>query len=400
MNHVYKGIVSITILLTVLQQFPIIRENAYGEIRTVLYFLFILFSLYSLTKLNLNRIPKIILLFIFMTILWLIECSLFLFVSWNVTTSDMIELLIPLGIILTGYCVILSNKSLDSLAIIYGVSATVMAISLIFYYGQGFLIQRQYIQGITKNQVGPIVVVSIIVFLYRLIGGENNKEKKLIINTFVLLMLFLSIYALLLLRNRAGLAALFFVSIVMIYEDFRRKRTTTRMLIALALLVIIIALVQVGLASRFIKTFYDSFTKGFDVENIESLSTGRFNVYKDALGVVKEYPFFGLLNQVETFRSTPHNYILNKLVRYGLLGSLPLIILYLAVIVYPIKEFLGCMKKRIKVDIGIYLVLAAVLISFVEYSYPYGPGVSLILIWFMLAQYMRRKRGRELGTIR
>jgi len=335
-----------------------------------------------------------------MTILWLIECSLFLFVSWNVTTSDMIELLIPLGIILTGYCVILSNKSLDSLAIIYGVSATVMAISLIFYYGQGFLIQRQYIQGITKNQVGPIVVVSIIVFLYRLIGGENNKEKKLIINTFVLLMLFLSIYALLLLRNRAGLAALFFVSIVMIYEDFRRKRTTTRMLIALALLVIIIALVQVGLASRFIKTFYDSFTKGFDVENIESLSTGRFNVYKDALGVVKEYPFFGLLNQVETFRSTPHNYILNKLVRYGLLGSLPLIILYLAVIVYPIKEFLGCMKKRIKVDIGIYLVLAAVLISFVEYSYPYGPGVSLILIWFMLAQYMRRKRGRELGTIR
>ena len=102
------------------------------------------------------------------------------------------------------------------------------------------------------------------------------------------------------------------------------------------------------------------------------------------------YPIFGELNTVDRFFGRAHNYILNKWVRYGIIGSLPMIILYISLFAFDARLLLSRIRTSKSVLTG-WLLLFGLIISTFEYTYPYGPGVSQIVVWFMIGQVIRKQ---------
>lgn len=392
LGRIYRGGLSLTIFLTIIQQFPVIRETAYGGIRTVLYALFIFFSLVGLVKLYRVRVPRFCLMFMTLAAAWLMECGLLYILGLRVKTVDLIELFIPLGLMIVGYTSQFTEKERDFLLAGYSVLAVIMGISLIAYYGRGFSITAQYIAKIAaKNQTGPIVIVAGIITLQRLVGPRASGKRDWPARLGMALMFFLAIAVSLIMRNRAGLAAFIIVSLVMIFSTMGRRMGNAKMAGLFLSLLLLVCLVQAGVTSRMIKPFYDSFTMNFDVANTDALSSGRIVVYSDALSIVGHSPLLGLMQNGRTMPGLAHNYILNKLAHYGFLGSLPFLILYFVLVVFTTKEFRAGLKRGGAVDLSVYLLMIALVISLVEYSYPYSPGVSLIVVWLMLGQHLQKK---------
>jgi len=50
-------------------------------------------------------------------------------------------------------------------------------------------------------------------------------------------------------------------------------------------------------------------------------------------------------------------------------------------------------KQRDAVEgIALWLLMLGLIISMFEYTYPYGPGVSQIMVWFMLGTILSKNR--------
>lgn len=107
------------------------------------------------------------------------------------------------------------------------------------------------------------------------------------------------------------------------------------------------------------------------------------NKFFEALKFVSLYPFFGEFSCGEAFFRTPHNYVLNKWVSFGIVGSLPFIVLYGYLIALALR-MLFYKQRRAFEDTVLWLLLLGLIISMFEYTYPYGPGASQIMVWFYL----------------
>jgi len=123
---------------------------------------------------------------------------------------------------------------------------------------------------------------------------------------------------------------------------------------------------------------------------MDNLSAGRVKIYEIAIIFLKNNFFLGELNSSEYVPGIAHNYLLNKVVKYGLIGSIPLIFLYLYIVIFIFKTLLKQIKLGRNINLSLLLIWQAIIISFFEYSYPYGPGVSQALSWFLLGQYLSR----------
>ena len=86
-----------------------------------------------------------------------------------------------------------------------------------------------------------------------------------------------------------------------------------------------------------------------------------------------------------------HVYVLHTVMQYGILGSLPFIIFYLIIILKAFRILLSIQGYTINILVFMILIVSLV-ISLLEYSYPYGPGVSQFILWFLLGQYMFRNQ--------
>ena len=106
-------------------------------------------------------------------------------------------------------------------------------------------------------------------------------------------------------------------------------------MIAHLLLIVLLLLFVFGVFNGLIDFVWKSMTLNYDVTDMQSLSAGRTDVYKMALLVCfRISPIFGEIGSDVIFDRTPHNYILNNWVRYGVVGSMPLVIFYLYSMVF------------------------------------------------------------------
>ncbi len=75
----------------------------------------------------------------------------------------------------------------------------------------------------------------------------------------------------------------------------------------------------------------------------------------------------------------PHNFILYKLVQLGAIFAMPFIFYYCFLIR---KIFI----KKSSNEFSSWLLLFSIFVSLFEYAYPFGPGVSQFMLWFLIAQ--------------
>ncbi|MBF8808313.1 MAG: hypothetical protein IC227_08405 [Enterococcus lacertideformus] len=119
----------------------------------------------------------------------------------------------------------------------------------------------------------------------------------------------------------------------------------------------------------------------YDSTNLDSLSARRVTGYTSALSFIKKNLLFGNINAFPTYNFSiePHNFILYKTVQLGLVFVIPFILYYC----FLIKNIF---LKKDKNEFSSWLLLFSIFVSLFEYAYPFGPGVSQFMLWFLIAQ--------------
>ena len=393
--NIIKNIVFIALLLTIIQQFPYVRENYYSQIRILLYLFFGIFSFIGIF-ISKPKLTLFIKVFFVCTLLWYLLMFIFYITGLNFknpynTGNDILEPVIPLGLLVLAYKFNFSDNEIKKFSIIYIIFVTIMGIANIVYYGIGLEIPKIYIENFPKNQIGPILSISSIICFYLFL---NNiiKRNSLAISYIYIIFNIINLICLALIRNRSGLLATFIIItfLILFYYKYIKKNTKVYLNIIAIFVILVFLDINTSIFNSSISFLYNSFTANYNISDMDNLSAGRVKIYEIAIIFLKNNFFLGELNSSEYVPGIAHNYLLNKVVKYGLIGSIPLIFLYLYIVIFIFKTLLKQIKLGRNINLSLLLIWQAIIISFFEYSYPYGPGVSQALSWFLLGQYLSR----------
>jgi hypothetical protein len=298
---------------------------------------------------------------------------------------------VPFGIITISISNNYSNKAILTLLWLYAISNSIMGLANIFYYGNGFDVSRLVPE---KNQIGPMVGYSVLVFLFFMI-----KYKSIYIKFFSFGLVILAYMTLLAISNRSAVVGvtllIVFIMIYFIFIGIRKllKKKIKEVSITSGVIIFIILLgFQFELIQSLFDTFLTSVTYNRLVTDLNALSSGRIQLIEDSLIWIKTYPFFGFigLSSIPISEYT-HVYIIHTWMQYGLIGSLPFVLFYFFLIVFNLILMFKLGKDTFTILLFMILSVGFV-ISLLEYSYPYGPGVSQFILWFMLGQFLIRDK--------
>ncbi len=384
----------ILIILTIIQQMPVIKDVYYNQIRLLLYLCFGIFSFFSIIDFAELLKHKIIKYFLICIVYFTLLSVVATISKTQFRISDIFELLVPFGILLCSLKTSFNEKQLENIISVYVLLSAILGISSIFYYGEGFLITKNYfLQG--KNQIGPLCGISAVITAYRIFNTNNtqyNRIKNMFYLLYNLILLFSLIASIIVIRNRSGLTAIAIIIILLILKEFRIKFTLKNIIITYFLLLMIIVLIVMGLLGVVFQAIKDAYVLNYDITDLNSISAGRVIVYKSAITYIYTNSVFGEFGAINKFYGVPHNYILNKWVRYGIVGSLPLVSFY-CFLWYFVFVGLKRSYRALKINrLPLWLLLFSLIVSLFEYTYPFGPGVSQIMLWFLLGQYLRRNQ--------
>ena len=107
-----------------------------------------------------------------------------------------------------------------------------------------------------------------------------------------------------------------------------------------------------------------------------NIDTGRGERNRAALNVLSYNPLFGnLIEKVDV--GWVHNYPLNKLFQYGIVFSLPIIILYLYLLIKTVARTIKANNHDV-FSIGYYALIIPFIISMAEPTFPFGPGTATV----------------------
>jgi hypothetical protein len=380
--------------LTVIQQFPTIMNFYYADYRTLMYILFIsftIFSIFSIRKYLSNLLIKLFIIGI-VTTLALYGVSHILGIrvvtGFPVFQYDVIELLVPFGILVCSISTNFNKKSLHIFLLIYILLTLIMGLRTLYYYGDGFIISRDVYIIRYKNQIGPLLGISAIIVGLSIFDRRFLNVKYLGIFTKIIIFALL-MGCIITMRNRAG--ALAIAITISLYLIFDKKIFTTRKNLLVALLVasLFALLYFSGPLKSIVDFVFTSFTQNYDIDDLESISAGRWSVYLKAIDFIKQYPVFGSLGGANFIADTSiHHYLLKKWVTYGILLSLPLTFLYLYLYLFVFKNIFNN-----KIDkshtIVCWILFFSLIVSNFEHNFPYGPGVSQAMIWILFAQFIK-----------
>jgi len=385
-----RAIVIFGVMLTAIQQYPIIASKFYNEARILIYLIFVFLSVIGVKRLIAMEVPPLIRQFFVAVTIIAIELLFFRLLGSKVLFTEILEFLIPLGLLVFSFSVPMSEKLLEFFLVIYSLSISVLGVLLFLLYGPGFAIVEQFFYG-SKNQVGPLLSIAIVIVLHKLVFRKQNSGSRKIFAILLSVILMSAIVALFILRNRSGILGISIITTLMILVAFLQKRSLLRVIWVVLICFLTIVLFIAGSLDPFFELMNNVFFLGTVSTDLDSVSSGRWNVYVRSLTFVSRNPLFGELFSEDGIPETAHNYVLNKWVKYGLIGSMPQVFMYLYLCVFLAKEFLRKVQNRSK--LALWLLLLGLLISLFEFSYPYGPGTSQIMVWFLIGQYLAMWKG-------
>lgn len=384
-NQLKRIVFYLLISITMVQQMPIIRDVLYDQIRMGLYICFGIFSTYSVFQISI--INNNIKLFIYLSSIIIYAVILYVVnEAFGYGHVNVFELLIPFGILLCSLYTDFNKEQLGKFLLWQILMSVLLGISSIFYYGEGFKITSRYFLR-SKNQIGPLLGISAVITGVWIIDQKQFglKDTSLIVRIGVFILLVLS---LLVIRNRSGVVSVFITILFVLAKEYGIKRNIKNIVITQIIFLALIILFLLGAFDGIINAIYNSLFLNYDITDFNSISAGRILGYKSSLEFIKQYPVLGELETGKSISTTPHNYILNKWLNYGIIGSLPIVLFYLYLWFFTIKGIF-ISKKTLGFKLPVWVLLFSLIVSMFEYTYPYGPGASQIMVWFLLGQYYR-----------
>ena len=189
--------------------------------------------------------------------------------------------MIPLGTIVIAYNLNNSEIMINKILIKYSIFSIFMGLLNILYYVGSFSISSQYLIP-SKNQLGPIITVSIIILTYFSIF-YNNIKIAFVKRIFYFMLMILGLVELLVIRNRAGILGIVFCLFIFCVKIFFSVILKSLLLLYSFFMFILALLSNFEYFSNIYKFIGESIFLNYDNSDLNSISANRLDGYFEAV---------------------------------------------------------------------------------------------------------------------
>lgn len=311
---------------------------------------------------------------LFPLLVFSILICLFYGVGLRSSTKDIMQIGIVYVSIWIGYQLNLKNKIYTYLLLIYAMVSIFLGYASITTYLTSFSMEENMYAIDAKNQIGAIVSLACFAIFY---VAQCSSNKRLTIISYTL---FAALFILLLyIRCRTALLALIITVILTLYKINESHKLAVYFLCGLILMIVF--------ANQITTIFYDAFIGDRGVANMDDLSSNRLERNEQAITYLSNHLFIGEMRYHSGIEII-HNYILNRLVRYGL-WAFPLMIIYFTIGIKTLKQTF--LFKRFTIhDIGYFAMLIPFICSLLEPDAPFGPGSVYSLVYILFGYSLNK----------
>ncbi|MCR6466511.1 O-antigen ligase family protein [Bacillus paranthracis] len=361
-------------------------ESVYSILRYILYALMmlILFSLFITKQIRLKN-NIIIGIIVIAYISLLIGLSYSIIFGTHITIES--TLLVPLLLIIIGYNVNLHIKNKRWLIYCYATLTSLVGWYIILNFGSGLTLSGQYFLA-QKNQIGAILGVSIALLLYILFSQKGIISEKVVPILFTIILLVMNLVPLFLLRNRTTMLAIMVCLVLVIIKMFFNAGTKK----SAKVLIVLSGLLMLFSANTIIDFIYEAFFLNTNMNDMNSISGDRFDVYVITIEFLKDNLWFGQMG-TESSIFDPHNFLLYNLYKKGFFLSLGYIIIYFLFLGKIVRSWITV--RLVDLSISDYLLIISFITSISEYQQPFGPGTTQLLAWFFMGNELRNGKRNE-----
>ena len=241
----------------------------------------------------------------------------------------------------------------------------------------GFEILDQSAVNTSKNSFGVAIATAILLYLFI----AMDKSSKQLLKTISLVLLMLSFVILLTIRARAATLAALLIVVYYVFVTFKNNYKKSFVFRLLGIIIVVGLLIPV-LPDSVGQYVYDSFFQNHE----DDITSGRT---ERNLAAIQFLSHNLLVGNVEGFSriSWIHNFPLLILYDFGLFFSFPILLLYVYLLVYVIKNSL---KEKVTIwSFGVFALLIPFIISMAEPTFPFGPGTATVFNFIVFGVALR-----------
>lgn len=323
-----------------------------------------------------NKILKhFVAMFLFLEFSYLVTQGFF---GTRAMGSDIWSIFISMGALMIGWQIASDYKKLYVLLLTYASITLYVGLEQVFINIGGFEILDEYM-ATNKNALGVMLASASFIFLY--IGLEKRRlDMKYIV---CVLLSILTIAVLLTIRARTATLSMVAMLLIMYFKRANKKYFLTYILITV-FTVVSLFLVQL----YYMPDILDYISNSFFQHHEQDITSDRMHRNVAGLNFLSDHIWFGNLD-VNARMAWIHNYPLEKLFKYGLIFSAPILIIYVYIFC---KTWMKMVKSNSHnlFNIGYYVMIIPYIISMAEPTFPFGPGTATAFNFILLGIAMKQ----------
>jgi O-antigen ligase len=298
--------------------------------------------------------------------------------------GDLTPLAIVLMMVMVGGRVHFQPREFKKLCTVYCVGTVFLGMMAILTYLGSFSLSVNANAITGKNQVGAIVAVGGGMAFYLSLQPMRRKRRLLYLGMAALILVILVVV-----RCRTALVGYVLFCGILLMQRWTRKQKRRAVMIGLV--------VYICFFSTINHLVVDSLLKSTDLEDdeltvssdlINQLSTNRHERNVQAIQFIRRQPLEGALFKYSGIKLI-HNYVLLRLVRYGIILAIPYLWIYFVYMLHCIR---GVARKDDSLfNMGSYILIIPMFCSLLEPSAPFGPGTVEIMPFLLCGFAMQRQ---------
>lgn len=297
--------------------------------------------------------------------------------SLNMSTNDLLSLVMVVGAIYIGYVCDFSIKQIKLLIAIIVLSSLYLGYEAINVYVGAFDLYAADWQVAGKNQIGQLIALGIILSYIFFVVEANKITKYLMLILFLILFSFLIIV-----KCKTAVLAVFISVLIISFKALSKETLKKYLLFGMPIFILFLVIY----ADELILGIFEVLGLEFGA-SVNELSTNRASKNVEALQYIINNPFQGELFNYSRIPMI-HNWILIRVVRYGVLLVLPMLIFYLMILFFGIREIYKTRLNNFS-QIGCFLLIVPYISSLAEPGAPFSPGTIYCFIYVFLGIYLR-----------
>lgn len=312
-------------------------------------------------------------------ILFMLLICLFYGIGLSVGAIDIMQIAIVYASLWIGHELRLKDNIFVALLFLYGLVAIFLGYTAITTYLTSFLMEENAYAIEAKNQIGVIVAVAGFVMFYI---AQCSSNKKLSIISYILFLVLLVLMAFI--RCRTALLAFLITAFLTVYKVNDSRRLLAYLFCGTVLMIVF--------SSQISEILQDVFVGDKVGAKIDDLSSNRIERNEQSIRYLNDHLFAGELITPSGIEII-HNYILNRLVRYGI-WAIPLLFVYFTIGYKAIKQTLRY-KEYTLYDIGYFAMLIPFICSLLEPDAPFGPGTVYSFVYILFGYSLKNSLNRS-----